>query len=119
MYQNVQALEEFVNELVRVAASTKDDLDVPRDFIKKYPWTLKYLSHFAEANDFRAIAKNQGVKVTMSPEPDNIQRYRKERGMKPQVRYKVFVPVDTDIRTKEQIFRFEKQEDGSYVALNG
>ncbi len=119
MYQNAQMLKEFVDELVRVAASTKDDLDVPRDFIEKHPWTLKYLSHFAEANDFRAIAKTPGVQVVLSPELESIQRYRKEHGMKPHVRYKVFVPVGTDIRTREQIFKFEEQEDGSYIALSG
>ncbi len=119
MYPNAQALEEFVNELVRVAASLDDDIDVPRDFIKKHPWTLKYLSHFAESKDFRAIVKTPGVQIEIDPCPDNVRRFREIHGMKQVLRYRIFVPADTDIRTKEQIFKFEVQDNGSYVALSG
>ncbi len=119
MYSDDKTLKEFMTVLVSTAAARRNYLDVPSDFILRHPWTLKYLSNFAEADDFMQIAKTEGVQIVCEDEPKNIQEFRRDHGLKPQVRYKVFVPAETKIRTKEQIFKFERQGDGSYVPLNG
>ncbi|MDO8579664.1 MAG: hypothetical protein Q7R72_02210 [bacterium] len=104
-----------VNALVATARARKSEYDVPHEFIKEHPWTLKYLSHFAEANDFMQIAKTEGVQIVL----DEVRmKERIRRGLIRQICFRIFVPEGTQIRTKEETFRFERQSDGTFIALN-
>jgi hypothetical protein len=111
--------EEVVKKLLSTAAARKNELEVPNEFIAEHPWTLKYLSHFAEANDFLAMAKTTGVKVAEEVQRESIIRYRREHGMRQQIVFTVTVPEGTNLRTKVQRFTFELFDTDKYRCING
>lgn len=109
----------IIEQLVEVSRSRKSYLDIPVEFIKSHPWSLKYLSNFAEAYDFMLITKTTGVKVFEEIIKERIMKERKDQGL---MRIKIFVvnvPEETELRTKEQCFMFEEQEAGQFICLNG
>lgn len=107
-----------IEELVKAAQSRKDLLDVPRDFTDVHPWSVKYLSHFSEANGFFHFVRLPGITVREYLVPEKVTKFRKDKGMRSQIKFEVVPWIKEKWHGGEFIFTFEEQADGLYVSLN-
>ncbi len=119
-YANKPEIVALLAQLVAIAAAKKHSMDVPQDFIDQHPWTLKYLSNFAEAKAFMEIAKHPKVEVEeIVPEPRHVA-FRKKHNLAEVLTFRVTRPRCGGFdHSAEQYFRFDKQEDGTFLAVNG
>jgi hypothetical protein len=117
VYPDKKAVEDFMKELLEASANRTDEIDVPDDFISRHPWTVKYLSHFAEADNLLGIAKSGDYRIEHVPEEAHVKKFRETHGIKTRLRYKVSTAVDVP-RTRPMFFSFGEQEDGSYIPLS-
>jgi hypothetical protein len=118
-YKTVREVRAVLGGLVKTAAARRDELDVPREFIQAHPWSRRFLSLCHEADQFMQLVKNpRGVSIQRcrGAAEKNLQRVRRECGMKPTVRYKVRVPR-SKLKDETFTFTFDQQSDGSYVGV--
>jgi len=104
-----------MEDLLAAAQSRRGEYDVPLGFIMQHVWTTKYLSHFSEANNFMKLAKTNGVQIEQMPENERLAKWRSDRGLKPQIHYRIFVPSEAQIPVREFILLFEEVEGGKYI----
>lgn len=108
-----------VETLVAAAKTRKDELDVPRSVIDEHPWMLKFLSHFSEANGFFHFVRLPGARVEEYVVPDNILKFRMEKGMNPQLKFRVTADDESEWKGGIFIFTFEEISFDRYVCLAG
>lgn len=106
-----------MEELLATIKARKNEADVPYHFIDRHPWTLKYLSHFAEANELFALCRKGGVEIVEAPWNTAIQKIRTERGARHQLRFRITDPGLFGAYSR-WLFVFEEQENGKFVPLN-
>lgn len=99
---------EAVRDLIEVVGKRIRFCEDPDNFIREHPWTAKYLGNVAEAQDLLSKVRTGLIKIVDLTR--SLQKiYRKETLI-----LFVTAPIGREI-----VFRFEKQEDGFYAALNG
>lgn len=96
-----------VGDLIAVVERRIESLDTPHAFIQEHPWAQKYLNHFAEAEDLFRKVKTGLIRIV------DLTRSHQKIYAKETLLLFVTAPIGREI-----VFRFEKQDDGLYVALN-
>jgi len=107
---------QVIQALFATIKARANEMDVPYKFIDEHPWTLKYLSHFSEANSLLEMCRREGARVVESPWNEELQALREARGMKPQLRFRITTPLLP--KGHEPFFAFEDQGDGTFIPLN-
>ena len=119
-YADKPEIVALLAQLVAVAAAKKHSMDVPQDFIDQHPWTLNYLSNFSKAKAFMEIAKHPKVEVQeITPNPLHVA-FRKKHTLLEVLTFRIARPRCGGLDySADEYFRFDKQEDGTFLAVNG
>ncbi|NTV22500.1 MAG: hypothetical protein HGB03_02960 [Candidatus Yonathbacteria bacterium] len=119
-YANEEAAIQVIHDLVATAKRRTDVFDVPSAFIAEHPWTLKYLSHFSEADTLFHLLKEKDATISVIHMTEAERSYRLQKSMRPVFRISVEPSMKTPASAcRRTVFEFEKQEDGTYRCLNG
>jgi hypothetical protein len=81
--------------------------EAPKDFISEHPWTMKYLGRFDEAEELLKKVRTGAANIV------DLTESQKKIYLKETLVLFIAAPIGREI-----LFRFERQDDGSYVALN-
>jgi hypothetical protein len=113
-----KGIDRIIRDLIGWAQVTEHQ-HYPPHFVKKHPWTMKYLGFYGEAVAFKKLVHDEDL-VVKEDVNEMMAKYREERGLPPRVRIRVSV---REIRTRSDIqtftFIFEEVKSGVFKCLNG
>ncbi len=110
----------IVRALVTEAQCKRDELDVFWGFIDKHPWTMKLLSHFAEAHNFEALAKHPEAKICFATIEPRMVAWRAEKGYPRQVKLVIgFGRPHLRDEPRPQYLTFEEVGLGRFRSIYG
>ena len=113
-------VEELIGELIRVIKtrnSFPSAINIPKDFVRRNPWTNKYVSRgFSEADQLMELAKAPDFDITFVPMGEVEREWRHDRKMKMKLHFRT---SGGDRHERTFSFYFEEQEEGVYIPLNG
>lgn len=109
-----------VKDLIVWSQCMKSEHDYPEHFMKKHPWTRKYLTYYGEAHNFKRLVDDPDM-ICEVEKNELMTKWRIENSKPRQVRIRVSLK---DIRNRRggaytQIFTFEEISDGLFRCNNG
>lgn len=112
-----KGVDQVIKDLVGWAQVTEQQ-HYPPHFVKKHPWTSRYLGFFSEALQFKKLVHDSDLLICEDVN-ENIDRYRSERGLPRNVRIRVSVKEirhRNDVRTF--VFTFQEVGPNKFICLN-